>query len=169
MAKGTLDEITGEFTLESLLLIETSKSKTKNVRVNSDDLRRCREAYKALTAFMEDVDIVCVEIPVGSQSARAMASYGACIGILSSVSKPLIQVTAKEVKLHLSGSVNASKDKMIKSATSLYPDGPWLTRTVKGTTIYLNKNEHLADAVGSIHAGVLTEQFAGMVAILKGN
>lgn len=68
----------------------------------------------------KDVNMVVVEVPVGSQSARSMASYGICIGILASITKPMIQVTPTEVKMATVGSKTASKQDMIDWATSAY-------------------------------------------------
>lgn len=110
---------------------------------------------------------MCVEIPVGSQSARSMASYGICIGVVASIDKPLIQVTPAEVKLVATGSKTASKDDMIKWATEMYPEGQWLTTNKKGVVSFVNKNEHMADAIAAMHAGVKTDQFKGMLSAFR--
>ncbi|GAL23016.1 hypothetical protein JCM19235_1317 [Vibrio maritimus] len=114
----------------------------------------------------KDVNMVVVEVPVGSQSARSMASYGICIGILASITKPMIQVTPTEVKMATVGSKTASKQDMIDWATSAYPDADWLTVTRKGKKVITAKNEHLADSIAAVHAAILTDQFAGAIAIL---
>jgi Holliday junction resolvasome RuvABC endonuclease subunit len=161
MVKGTLDLITGEFDLQHMALSqsETDKAAKKVVRKNSDDLRRAKTHTEALKSFLSDVSIVFVEIPVGSQSARAMASYGICIGVLSQITLPMIQVTPSEVKVAATGSKTATKDNMIKWAMDTYPGASWLTRKTKGVEIPVSKNEHLADAT-AIHAGVMTQEFA---------
>ena len=164
MAKGTLilegDRPAG-FDLSHLELAQSQSDKKtqKVVRKNSDDLQRAKTLHDALHSFIADVDLVMVEVPVGSQSARSMASYGICIGILSSIHKPMIQVTPTEVKLAACGSKTASKAEMIDWATNHFPDAPWLVHTVKGERVIGNKNEHLADAVGAIVAGVKTDTF----------
>jgi hypothetical protein len=123
------------------------------------DLKRAEVLYTNLHEALRGVDLVCVEIPVGSQSARAMASYGMCIGIIASIKQPLIQVTPTEVKQAATRSKTATKAEMIKWATDTYPDAPWLTVRRKGALEYVAKNEHLADALAAIHAGVKTDQF----------
>lgn len=159
MAKGFLDVDTGEFSLARIHLSEIeTPAKSKVVRQNSLDLQVAQRSHKALHGFLEDVDMVFVEIPVGSQSARAMASYGICVGIIASIQKPLIQVTPTEVKM-VTGSKTASKADMINWATTEYPQAPWLTKTQKGVTSFINKNEHMADAIAAIHAGCQTDQF----------
>lgn len=156
MVKGNLDPTTGHLELTELLLQETSTlPKNKVVRKNSEDLNRARVLYQALISFLTDVDMVFVEIPVGSQSSRAMASYGICIGLIATISTAMIQVTPTEVKVAATGSKTASKDHMIQWAITTYPDAEWLRR---GNS-FLNKNEHLADATAAIHAGITTDEF----------
>lgn len=167
MAKGSLNLGTGDFCLLDLALSKSEASDNKKtVRKNSDDLERARKQSNALLTFMEGVDLMMVEIPVGSQSARAMASYGISIGILSMLNIPMIQVTPAEVKM-VTGHKNASKAQMIEWATQQYPDAPWLTQTRKGKLQYIGDNEHLADAVAAIHAGVLTDQFKQARALMN--
>lgn len=163
LVKGTLDLDSGIFHLASLKLLQTETSKHKQVRKNSDDLERARIAYKGIQEFLVDVDLVCVEIPVGSQSARAMASYGISIGVIASIDKPLIQVTATEVKMNGAGTKLASKVEMINWATTRYPMAPWLTHGGKIT----QNNEHLADALAAIHAGAKTDEFKLLTAIMN--
>lgn len=172
LVKGILD-LSGSsptFNLTDMLLQEskaTDKKSQKVVRKNSDDLDRARLLHTGMTEFIRDVDIVCVEIPVGSQSARAMASYGICIGVIASINKPLIQVTPTEVKVAATGRKTATKAEMIEWATSIYPSAGWLTRVVKGQTFLVSKNEHLADALAAIKAGVQTDTFKQMQAFYK--
>ena len=171
LAKGVLD-LSGTPTLASidelkLVSSEADKTSAKTVRKNSDDLRRARALYDGFQEFIKDVELVFVEVPVGSQSARSMASYGVCIGLLASINKPLIQVTPTEVKLAAVGSKTASKADMINWATKLYPDAEWLRQKKKGEMVLVNKNEHIADAVGAIHAGLLCDQFKQMTAFLR--
>ena len=161
MVKGTLDLVSGSLELEELLLLETrpNNKDKKVVRKNSDDLIRTRLLMKGLTQFLDDVDLAFVEIPVGSQSARAMASYGMCLGVLGIITIPLIQVTAIEIKKTATGNKTASKQDMINWAQEAYPLAAWLTKKQHGLTTYTAKNEHLADALGAIYAGVLTDEF----------
>lgn len=170
LVKGTIDIEDANFplTIEKMQLVESSSdaSAKKQVRKNSDDLERARKLQRNMMRFIQDVQMVFVEVPVGSQSARSMASYGICIGILASINKPLIQVTPTEVKLAAVGSKTASKEDMINWASSAYPDADWLTTKRKGEIVMLNKNEHLADAIGAIHAGIITDPFLQAVSIL---
>ena len=169
LSKATVDIETKSVVLHALELV-TTESDTANkkvVRKNSDDLERARKLHKGLLTFIKDVDLVVVEIPVGSQSARAMASYGICIGVLAAIDKPFIQVTPTEVKLVSVGSKTASKAQMIEWATKLYPNADWLTQKRNGTLQYISKNEHLADSVAAIHAGLFTDQMKYLSLMFK--
>jgi Holliday junction resolvasome RuvABC endonuclease subunit len=146
-------------------LLETEKLTTKSVRQNSDDLRRAREAHEAISEDLDSATLAFVEVPVGSQNARAMCSYGVCIGLLAAVKVPLIQVQPTEVKMAAVGTKTASKQEMIEWATALYPDLPWFKTTRKGVTTFSDKNEHIADAIGAIHAGIHTDEFKRMRAM----
>ncbi len=158
-----LDMTTLEFKVSKMILSETSPTKVKSSRKNSDDLERARRHATTLTDLLKEADIVCAEIPVGSQSARAMASYGICIGLLATIETAMIQVTPSQVKEAAVGNKNASKQEMIDWAVNKHPEAMWLTRGGK----VLNKNEHLADAVASIEAAMITEDFKSVIAMYK--
>ena len=167
IVKATLDPHTLEYTVDDLFLVGTESQDKKVVRKNSDDLRRGKLLFDGLTEACRGASLAIAEIPVGSQSARAMASYGVCVGVLAACPIPLIQVTPTEVKMATVGSKTASKNEMISWATEKFPAAPWLTRKVKGKVDLISANEHLADAVAAIEAGVLTAEFARMMMMYK--
>lgn len=167
LVKGTFDTDTGIFTLEALLLIQTAPVEGKSIRVNSSDLTRAQTIAQGVRDFTADCSTIFVEVPAGSQSARACVSYGICIGFLGSLTTPLIQVTPTEVKIALTGSKTATKNDMISAAVEIYPDAPWLYQRRKGVNELLAKNEHLADSIGAVHAGVNTTQFKQALAFIK--
>ena len=168
-AKAILDTETYNLSITNLALAETApdKKSAKVVRKNSDDLARARLLHDALQRETEGMSFAFVEIPVGSQSSRAMASYGICIGVLASCKIPIIQVTPTEVKLAGYGTKTASKQDMIRWATEKYPKANWLTRKSKGELVLMNDNEHLADAVAAIEAGIATDQFMRSLSFFK--
>lgn len=70
MVKGLLNIDTGKFDLKELCLSEAPTSaQKKQVRQNSKDLDDAKKHVAALIEFTKDVDLIMVEIPVGSQSA----------------------------------------------------------------------------------------------------
>jgi Holliday junction resolvasome RuvABC endonuclease subunit len=151
-----LDE--GTITVTRIDLIETSASKTKVVRKNSEDLERARHIWSTLLPYVNQADVLAVELPVGSQTARAMCSYGICIGLFATIKKPLIQLTATEVKA-VSGNKNASKADMIAYAVKEFPNLPWLKKKSKGVVSLVSKNEHIADAICAALASLNTDEF----------
>jgi hypothetical protein len=167
IVKATLDPFTLEYTVDDLILVSTESQDKKVVRKNSDDLRRGKLLFDGLTEACRGASIAIAEIPVGSQSARAMASYGVCVGVLAGCPIPLIQVIPTEVKMAAVGSKTASKAEMIAWATEKFPAAPWLTRKFKGKLDLIDANEHLADAIGAIEAGLLTAEFERMVTMYK--
>lgn len=141
--------------VESLCLVCTEGQHKKEVRKSSDDLRRARELHDALIRECGGTFLAMAEVPSGSQSSRASWSLGIAVGILAGCPVPVIQVSQLEVKLASVGKKTASKDEMIEWARSLYPHANWLTHRGKLT----KSNEHLADAIATVHAGVRTETF----------
>lgn len=155
--------------VQELELIKTEDDAGKKVRRNSDDLRRARQHVKAMwrQSDPKNVSIAFVEVPVGSQSARAMASYGVCIGVLASCRCGMIEVTPTEVKVNAVGTKTATKEEMIEWAHGNWPDAPWLTRMSAGNKVLKNENEHLADAIGAINAGLQTQQWEQAKSFLR--
>ena len=119
--------------------------------------------YTGIKGVEKGAQIAFVEMPVGSQSARAMMSYGACMGLIASLDIPVIQLTPTEVKLAAVGDKNATKREMIQWASDLFPDLNWLRS--RGRLI--DDNEHLADAIGAINAGLANSEFQALVAMMR--
>lgn len=169
LAKGTYCISSGVFTPDAINLIHTEKRTGKQTRQNSDDLRRAQENTTAVHDWIKDCEVVFAEIPTGSQSARGAFSNGVCLGILSSIgatsdySGRLIQVLPHEVKLAVTSSKHATKEEMIEWGVTTYPDLGWLTHRGKVTA----KNEHLADALATIHAGIKTDEFKNLTQALS--
>lgn len=165
MATLDLDDMT--FEVESLRLVKTASSKSKTTRKNSDDLERCRQQYLGLKEAEKGAKIAFVEMPVGSQSARAMMSYGACMALIAALDIPVIQLTPNEVKIAAVGDKNASKREMIDWASELFPNLNWLRMGKSGAGRLIDDNEHLADAVGAINAGLVNSEFQAIVAMMR--
>lgn len=187
-AKATLNLDTMEFHVDDLVLTctmpERDKKLKKAVRKNSEDLSRAKILHKAIQEHTQGHWLAIAEVPHGSQSARGMASYAMCIGILASCPIPLIEVTEGEVKLAGYGKKTATKEEMIEWAMKTHPEAPWRLQTSaskgkvgKGGHIVgaykagdpKAENEHLADAVAAIHAGLDTDQFHQAISLIKGS
>lgn len=165
IAQAQLDLTTGFLDTPHLQVVAPKKIKHKQVRQNSIDLDLARQLAEAAFPAAEKAKAIFVECPVGSQSARAMASYGVCVGILGSLlgkGIQLIEVDATEVKRALTGNPRATKDDMIQAALELYPESNFPTWAGEVTAAA----EHVADAIGAIHAGVNTPMFQNMLRLL---
>lgn len=162
VAYAILDLTTGYLSSPLLSIIEPRDTKGRQVRQNSTDLAIARQLAEQSLKVARQAKAIFVEVPVGSQSARAMASYGICVGVLGALQAegiPLIEVTASEVKKTFTGNKNAPKDEMIAQAVKLYPAANFPRH--KGEVS--NKAEHVADAIAAIHAGVNTPMFQNLM------
>ena len=172
IAEAILDLDSGVLSTPVLSVIQPRDGTgKKQVRKNSLDLERAEQLASGAFAAAEKAKVIFVEVPVGSQSARAMASYGICLGILSSLrtkGMEIIEVSPDENKMVFTGSKTATKELMIATATETYPDANWPTEMEKGKRrIIVSKAEHMADAVAAIHAGVQTPMFQNLMRLFK--
>ena len=160
-AVGTYNVSTGNLTIEKVHVIQPVLSKGKQVRKNSEDLERAHQLAVDVLALARDPHAIFVEVPVGSQSARAMASYGICVGVLGALrasGKAFFEVTPTEVK-HITGNKNATKMDMINWAKGNHPFVEWPASAAKA--------EHMADAVAAIHAGLASNPFRQAIPFFK--
>lgn len=143
-------------------------TKSKDVRQNSKDLEAAYQLMTVISDVVVDAQAVFIEVPIGSQSARAMASYGICVGLLGALRQkgiPFFEVTPTEVKLAAVGNKNASKVQMIDWALEKHPEAPWPMYKNKGKKqVVQGKAEHMADAIGAIRAGTQSQLFQQLLA-----
>lgn len=167
LAVGTLNLATKRLTIELLHVTNPELAKSKQVRQNSQDLESAFQLYQGAITAAEGAQAVFVEVPVGSQSARAMASYGICVGVLGALRAngiPFFEVTPTEVKLAGPGNKTASKQEMIRWAMAAHPEANWPTYKQNGImTVSEAKAEHMADAVAAIYAGLACNAFKQML------
>ena len=172
VAAFTLDE-NGNLTGEPPVVetIKTEKSKHKQVRRSSDDLKRVTATHRRLQELIDEhrPAIIFAEIPSGSQSSRAAFGFGTCLGVLAAIQNSgqvLIQVTPREAKkvVHDYGLRHPGKADMIEWATELYAGADW----IKGRGMkYSPRNEHMADACAIVHAGLQKEEFTDLVLLSR--
>lgn len=168
MVRANIDLGSLALTVESVLLVETAKDGTKQVRKGSDDLRRCREIVEAMRDYCRDVTLGFAEVPSGgAKSANALKALSMATALLGACPVPLIEVQPSEVKLATVGKKTAAKEDMIEWAIDKHPETPWLTYKRNGQLQYADKNEHIADAISAIYAGIKTQQFAHLIATMR--
>jgi len=163
VAIGSIDS-SGKPTVHRLALVETDKTKNKQVRASTDTIDRCRQTFKFVDQILkeEKPHVIFVETPQGSQSSAGMKSYGATCQLIASMVPAPIELTPMEVKVLTVGIKTASKLEIINWAHALYPNLEWFMNKGK----LQNKNEHLADAIAIVHAGVKTAQFEQLRAMM---
>jgi len=137
--------------------IETEKSKQKQVRASSDLIQRCDVLHRGVQEYIErwNPEIIFVETPSGSQSASGMKNYGVSCYMIATLTPRAIEVTPTEVKKATVGTKTASKHEMIAWAFEKHPEAPWTLRN----DFPLAKQEHMADAIAIIYAGMVTPAF----------
>ena len=167
IAEGQLSLDTGILDGLGLSIVQTKKGKNKQVRTNSDDMQRAEDISVDIFAVGKRNKVIFVECPVGSQNASGMKAYVVSVGLLGALRSQghqVIEVTAYEVKKALTGNKNASKELMIQTAIALDPEANW---PVRGGEIIAGKAEHMADAIGAIHAGVMTPAFQQLMTLFQ--
>ena len=169
LAIGNYDMDTKRLTIEDLSLTNPVLTTSKQVRQNSLDLESGVQLYAAAVRAAKDAHAVFIEVPVGSQSARAMASYGICVGVLGAlkaIGTPFFELSPTEVKLAGAGKKTATKREMIEWAMATHPEANWPMYQQHGISkVSEAQAEHLADAVAAIHAGIASTSFQQLVAL----
>jgi hypothetical protein len=163
LAGALFDPLTGEIEVTRLGIIQPVLPKGKQVRQNSIDLDASFQLYRDAVLYASEAHAVFAEVPVGSQSARAMASYGICVGVLGALRAKGIaffEVTATEVKLATGLKKDASKKEMITWARAAHPATNWPLYSRNGEVLVSEAiAEHQADAIAAIYAGVRLTAF----------
>lgn len=176
IARMWLDLDTMALSLHRFRTISTEKraSKSKMIRQNSDDLRRATELHKGLHEELEGCTVAFGEIPSGAQHARSALGFGIAIGVLASCSIPLLQVMPVETKLGSVGSKKAEKSEIIAWAANRYPEAPWKVygASTRGKSPHQKgdlheDNEHVADAIAIVHAGINLPEFKQLLSLWK--
>lgn len=116
---GEIDVFTLEWNIVALRLLQTEKSKGKQVRASSDDMERVTLLATGIREFiaLHRPTMAAAEVPTGAQSARAQFSNGVVVGLLGSLTLPMVQVNPSEVKIASAGHKYAVKEEMIEWAT----------------------------------------------------
>lgn len=170
LAVGTYALETRELLIESVHVINPQLPTGKQVRQNSLDIEASVQLYKQAVAVTKGAHAVFIEVPIGSQSARAMASYGICVGVLGALRAngvPFFELTPTEIKLAGPGNKTASKQDMIRWASSRHPEANWPTHRLHGVDVVSEaRAEHMADAVAAIHAGLACNAFQQMLPLI---
>lgn len=167
ISKGIYIPAEKKLIIEHLDVIATHHDEAKQVRNNSKDLETAQQLCAGAWNAAEGAQAIFVEVPHGSQSARAMASYGICIGVLGALRTagiPFFEVSESEVKRATTGNKKATKQETIAWAMKMHPEAPWPKYTRNGEQLVSEaKAEHMADATGAIYAGIASKPFQQVI------
>ena len=159
--------------LEEVDVINPVLPTGKQVRQNSLDLESAKQLCAATLKAVQGAQAIFVEIPVGSQSARAMCAYGVCIGVLGALRAqgiPFTEVTPTEVKMASAGKKTATKLEMIQWAMNQHPEANWPRYKQNGVVkVSEAKAEHMADATAAIYAGMACNSFQQLLPFMQLN
>lgn len=162
-SSGIYNMDTGNITVHEVGVLQPVLSTGKQVRQNSLDLESAFQLYQGTQNVAINAQAIFIEVPVGSQSARAMASYGICVGVLGALRAnkiPFFEVTPTEVKMASVGSKTATKEQMIDWALQHHANANWPTYRDNGVVkVSSAKAEHMVDATAAIHAGIKLPAF----------
>lgn len=173
IVEATINIDTLEIDIHAMKVVSTESESAKGVIKVSDNLRRAKEIQEEMRKACVGKSMAIAEIPlmITSMNPRiaSLANYnsGMMVGILSAIQIPLIQVFPKDVKLAMTNLKDACKEEMIEAAMLKHPAAPWIMRKLRGKMVPTNANEHLADAVGAIYAGIKTEQFNSAIGMYR--
>ncbi|MNK79178.1 hypothetical protein D3C87_988400 [compost metagenome] len=171
-----------------LRVVSTAPEDKKIVRRSSDHLRRAREIFAAMAKECEGARFAFVEVPSGAQDANAAFGFGVAVGVLASCPASVIEVNPMEVKAAVLGfrsRKGATKAEVIEWAVKHWPSAPWLRAPHKATIAphkdkktgkvregytlpagrLLDENEHTADALAAVVAGISTPAFKQLIAL----
>jgi hypothetical protein len=163
IAEADLDLDSGLLGTPFLSLVQGEDLEGKQVRQNSSDVHLATTLCKGVFPAARRSKVIFVEVPVGSQSAYGMKSYGIVCGVLGALraeGHEIIQVSALDVKEIFTGKKDATKKQMIEQAVQEYPAANFPLHNGK---ISAAKAEHCADAIAAIHAGVQTPMFQNLM------
>lgn len=155
VVQAQYDLLTHDIIIKNGYVIQHKPKKDRHIKQNTLDLQTANYIKSHLT----NADIVIAEVPHGSQSSRAMVSYGVCIGVLGSLYDDLVQVSANDVKriVEPNTAIKAvSKEQVIDWVINKHPEIlSWLPKT--------RIKEHICDAIVALYAGINKPKFKELI------
>lgn len=138
----------------------TSLPSSSKIPKSTWDIHTAHTLFNNVYNAVFDADIICVEVPYGSQDVKAAVGRGICLGILGSLfSNKTIYVTPQSVK-KIIGDKSATKAESVALAVSRHPEAKWPKHNGK---VSVTKAEHCADAIHAIYAAAQTKEFKSII------
>ena len=161
IAIGSVPLDTGILTIESVNTIHTTPLPDHSkISKSTWDISSARHLHEGVQEAIKDADMICVEVPYGSQDVKAAVGRGICLGVLGSLEgKNFIFVTPQSVK-KIIGDPKATKADSVHLAYERHPEANWPIYRGK---VSVTKAEHQADAIHAIYAGAQTKLFKSII------
>ncbi|WAW11631.1 crossover junction endodeoxyribonuclease [Acinetobacter phage nACB1] len=160
MAIGHASLDDGNLVISDMRVVHTGILEDHTKRTSELDIISATQLYEGVQEVVHDADIVCVEVPTGSQSADAAKGRGICLGVLGSVKADhFIYVTPQAVK-KVVGNPKATKREVVEWASKQHPEAPW---PMYRGNIKIGEAEHMADAIVAIYAAASTPEFKQLI------
>lgn len=158
---GSVPLDSGILTVHELHTIKTTPiPKSSKVRKSTYDISQATILSNGVLAAIKDADIICVEVPYGSQDAKSAVGRGVCLGILGLLPpEKTIFVTPQSVK-KIIGSPTATKAESIRWSVKTHPEAPWPKYRNRVT---ISGAEHVSDALVAIYAAAQTKEFKSLI------
>ena len=161
IAIGTVNT-DGILKVTDLLTVSTQpKPKSSKLSTSTWDIQQAKIQYDVLQQVTADADVVCIEVPYGSQDVKAAVGRGICLGLLATIKAPCIYVTPQANK-KIVGNPKATKADMVLWASTQHPEAPWYKQRGRITT---GNNEHVADALVTIYAAANQEDLSKYIKV----
>lgn len=133
--------------LLSVDVVTTELDKTSSKSKALQDLDACKILIEAIDNNLQDIDVIVIELPIGSQSSAAMKSYGICIALSAYASThniPTLFVSPFDVK-KVVGKTNTTKHAIVDWVNNKHPN-------ILSKQLY--KSNHEADATVAVYAAL---------------
>jgi hypothetical protein len=131
----------------SVDVIKTKPIKKSKLPKSQQDLEAAQALIQGVLDYASSADVIVIELPIGSQSAAAMKSYGICIGItacLTELQIPFIYKSPYDIK-RVVGKKETSKEEIIDWVHERHPNK---------LSKYKNSAEHQADAIVAAYSAL---------------
>lgn len=145
----------GSLEVSDTFIAKTTSGKTRQLKQSHKDIQDASYLYTSLVKAFRWADVICIEIPHGSQTSRGGIGNGICYGVIASllnINDNVIYVSANDVKnvVRLNKEHKPTKQDIIRWVRDKHPEAP-LPNTLSA--------EHICDAIVAIHAAMKTKQF----------
>lgn len=145
----------GELTVLNTHIYKTLSKKSSKQKQSHKDIEDAHILYSGLIKSVKWADIICIEIPHGSQKARGSLGNGVCYGVIAALSvlnPNMVYVSANDVKaiVRLNKEHKPTKKEVIEWVRNKHPEAP-LPNTLQA--------EHICDSIVAIHAAMLKPDF----------